>query len=196
MTTPNVPPRQPGETPYAYRLRRSLALTGETPYQRRIRLGQGRGQHGTPAIPGLAPAESEYERRNRLSIQQYGETITQRRNRIADTWLAAHGYTAQATGMSQTALRHVYPRLKWINEQTTKNYTIPGAPITPDLIRDAIELEKVGEYERGWVTDRIFKRYDSMVEFMQGRRFTGNWYWFNEGGASADKSWQLWWYYH
>lgn len=191
MTTPAVPPRQPGETPYAYRKRRSLALTGKTPYQRRIERGLALGRTRQEARGKPVTTETEYGRRNRISIEQTGLTVTQRRNQAIDFWLLTHGFSPATTGMSQTALRYIQPRLRYINEHTS-----PGGSITPGLIRDAIDLEAEGEYERGWVTDRVFKRYDSMREFADGRNATGNFYWFLEGGASADPSWQLWWYYH
>lgn len=191
MTTPAIPPRQPNETAYAYRTRRSLALYGQTPYQRRIARGLAAGKTRQEARGKPLTAETEYQRRNRLSVQRTGLTVTQRRNQAIDFWLLTHGFTPATTGMSQTALRHIQPRLRWINDNTA-----PGGKITPGLIREAIEYERIGEYEPGWVTDRVFKRYDAMREFEDGRNQTGNWYWFNEGGASADPSWQLWWYYH
>lgn len=193
MTTPApaIPPRQPGETPYAYRTRRSLALYGQTPYQRRISLGFARGKTRQEARGKPLTTESEYERRNRISIEQTGFTVTQRRNMAIDAWLASNGYSPATTGMSQTALRRIQPRLRWINENTSI-----GGQLTPGLIRDAIDMERSGEYEVGWVTDRVFKRYDSMRDFKNGSNATGNYYWFNEGGAEAEIGWAAWWYYH
>ena len=190
---PAIPPRQPGETAYAYRKRRSLALTGQTPYQRRIARGTAGGLTRQQAR-GHAPdtTETEYQRRVRLSVERTGQTPYQRRIAAQDQWLVAHGFEPATTGMSWSGLRRIQSRLAWINANTS-----PGGELSPDLLEEYAEMEKTGELPRGWIADRIFKRYDSMVEFMAGSNQTGNFYWFNEGGSENAGTYSAnWWYYH
>lgn len=190
---PRIPPRQATETRAAYEKRRSVALTGKTPYQRRIERGLATGQTRTQAR-GQAPAtgESEYERRARRSQEQYGQTPYQRRIARQDAWLTANGFTPVTTGLSWTALRKIQSRLQWINANTSAN-----GGLTPDLMLEYSEMEREGELERGWITDRVFKRYDAMLSFMNGSTQPGNFYWFSEGGSeNAGTPGAAWWFYH
>lgn len=201
MTTPAIPPRQPGETRYAYANRRSRALTGQTLYQRRIARAQAAGLnrqqargHGAPVAgsPILgAIGETEYQRRNRLSVERTGLTLYQRRIMAIDAWLIAEGYTPATTGMSWTSLRGIQPRLKWIN-----NNTSPNGGITPGMIEEMTDYERLGMIPRGWVADRINKRFEAMYEFKQGNPATGRFWWFNDGAYGLPQSQAQWWYYH
>lgn len=188
---PAVPPRQPGESRYAYSNRRSLALTGKSLYQRRVESGLASGLSRREAR-GHGGGLTEYQRRNLRSVEQTGLTLYQRRIQAIDSWLSQNGFTPVTTGLSWTALRRIQPRLKWINENTS-----PGGRLTPDMILERTDMEKLGTIERGWVTDHVFKRYEAMYEFqVNGNRAPGNFYWFNEGGSDEPRETAQWWYYH
>lgn len=196
MTTPGIPnapqiiPRQAGESDYAYRKRRSIALTGETPYQRRKRLGAQRGLSVSEAR-GHAPirGESEYQRRRRITLQQTGLTPSQLRYQQMDAWLAYNGFSPATTGFSQTKLRTMYAALRWMNESSG-----PGGQITPALLYEASQMEFSGDVERDWTVDRVLKRYAAMREFKEmNDKSLGNFYWFRERIPDIDT---VWWYYH
>lgn len=199
MTTPAIPPRQPGETRYAYSNRRSVALTGQTLYQRRVARAQAAGLtrqqargHGRPSQPGLLSlGESEYQRRNRLSVERTGYTLYQRRMMAIDTWLVENNYTPDTTGRSWTSLRQLQPRLAWINANSS-----PQGGITPGMLEEMTDYEKLGMIEPGWVPDRINKRYEAMYEFRQGNPGTGRFWWFNDGVYGLPQHIAQWWYYH
>ena len=193
---PPVPARQPGESRYAYQKRRSVQLTGQTPYQRRIArgaaAGQSRGQargHGpVPGVPGSGqPQLSEYQRRAQRTMELYGQTPYQRRIERIDAWLTDNGYTPDSTGLSWTRLRTIYARLRWIQENSSQN-----GGIDPYRLGEAVEMEGYA-----WVIDRLYKKYDSMVAFRNGSNQPGNFYWFWEGGQeNAGTDTANWWYYH
>lgn len=192
---PNILPRQPGETPYAYRNRRSIALTGQTLYERRRASGIARGLttadyrgHQTTA------AGTEYERRRASAVRRTGFTPSQLYYMKIDAELIAAGYTPASTGMSQTNLRRVWPRLKWINAHTS-----PGGELTPDVILEATDMEREGSLYVRFAYDHINQRYESMYNYKELFDNTdGNYWWFNEYMAEYDgqQSLRQWWYYH
>lgn len=187
---PQILPRQPGESQYSYRNRRSIALTGETLYQRRQRLGAQSGLStreaaGHPSVGG----QTEYQRRRARTLEKYGLTPSQLRNQQIDQWLAMNGYSPATTGFSQTQLRRMQPRLRWMNEHSS-----PGGEITPQLLFEAKQMEFSGDLDNDWTFDRIMKRYDAMREFKEmNSKSLGNFYWFRERIPDMDK---VWWYYH
>jgi hypothetical protein len=189
---PAVPGRQPGETAYQYRARRTQALYGQTPYARRVASARAKGQTLTQARRGRAVATpaQEYEQRAAATAAAHGATPYQMAVARADAWLTANGYTPATTGMSASALRRVEPRLRYINENS------PTGQLTPALIHAAATMEADGELEPGWITDRIAKRYQSMIDFMNGDKARGNFYWFFDGGDGEEYPWAAWWYYH
>lgn len=193
-----IPPRQPGESAYAYRKRRSIAQTGETPYERRIRLGRGRGLSMQEARGKTTPRGlSEYQRRAQQSQAQYGLSPYQlwRQNTIAD--MTAEGYTPQTTNMSWNRLLKIWPKMKWMNHRSSPGgaeLDPPGGRITEDMLLQATLFEQQGFLDRGWIETRIEDRYYAMFEFverddpMPGRQF-----FYYERQSYMPVSW---WYYH
>lgn len=192
---PDFPPRQPGESAYSYRNRRSIALTGQSLYQRRVAAGRARGLT-TSEARGHAPTPAgttEYQRRRQRTLQQYGLTPSQLRYLQIDRELNAAGFTPASTGISQTNLRRLWPRLRWINANTS-----PGGMLSPDVIHEAADMERDGFLPRGFIYERINNRYDAMYEFkMMNSNNTGRYFWFNEYRADYDGfTTAAWWYYH
>lgn len=196
MTTPGLPgvpqilPRQPGETPYAYRKRRSIELTGETPYQRRKRLGQARGL-STAESRGHAPVRglSEYQRRRAQTLRQYGQTPWEiwRDQRV--TWLQAEGYTPETTGWSWNRLIKISPRLQYLNDRAS-----PGGQITPAMMRQTYDMEVTGTLEKDWSWYRINEKYSDTYEYIELHNNTdGRAHWFLDRIPELPAAW---WYYH
>lgn len=188
---PQILARQPGESAYAYRNRRSIALTGQTLYQRRKQSALSRGLTISEAR-GHAPSPSgqtEYQRRRARTLSLYGLTPSQLRYRQLDEWLAINGFSPATTGFSQTQLRALAPRLKWMNENS-----VPGGEIYPGLLLESKEMEADGDLEKEWTFQRINERYDAMYEFkVMHNKELGNFFWFRE--RIPDMS-TVWWYYH
>ena len=188
---PQILPRQPGESAYSYRNRRSIALTGQTLYERRKASGLSRGLT-TSEARGHAPApngQTEYQRRRARTMERYGLTPSQLRYQQLDTWLAINGFSPATTGFSQTQLRQLAPRLKWMNENSA-----PGGEIYPALLYEARQMEFEDDVEPEWTYNRIMQRYDAMYEFkVMHNRELGNFFWFRE--RIPDMS-TVWWYYH
>ena len=186
---PNVPEillRQPGETLYGYRNRRSVTLTGETLYQRRIRQARARGLTTTEAR-GHRPGEAE--RRRRITIADYGLTPWQlwRRNQVQ--WLIENGYTPESTGWSWNKLIRFAPRLRWL-----VNNTAPGAQILPSMLLEAKQFEAASNLPSGWSEEALNEKYFSTFEYVQqndNRR--GRWHWFQDRIPEMPVQW---WYYH
>lgn len=158
-----IAPRQPGESAYSYRYRRSLELYGQTPYERRIWLAKQRGI-GYTAARGHAPArgETESQRRNRLSVEQFGQTASQIYRSELRTWLEEHGYTPDTTLMTWTDLIRLAPRLRYM-------YNAAGETgrVTPIMIYEAIQLERDKFLPPGWAFDRLWEKYDDMVSYRE-----------------------------
>jgi hypothetical protein len=110
-----VMPRQPGESTYDYRFRRSVTLYGQTPYERRIWLAQQRGigrsaARGHAARGGITETQSRTQR----TLEQTGLTPSVLYRNTLRGWLTDHGYTPDATGMNWTALMKLGPRIRWM----------------------------------------------------------------------------------
>lgn len=190
-----IPPRGPNESAYDYRVRRTMALYGQTPYERRIFLAQQRGI-GLTAARGHATgtSETESQRRNRLSVQQYGETVSQRRTRIAREWLEANGYTPELTGMSWTSLQRLEPRLRYMFEGRGE-----GTWVTPEMIRDARDLEESGELESGWAFERLWQKYEDTRDYREYQKKLGgraSWAEYRVVNPYIPSLAPQWWYYH
>lgn len=157
-------PRQPGESTYQYRYRRSLSLYGQTPYQRRIFLAQQRGV-GLSAARGHGERGglTESQRRNRQSVLNTGLTVSQIRNSELRAWLEQYGYTPELTGMSWTNLIRLAPRLRWMYDAVGDD----GARVLPEMIYNAVILETEGELEPGWAFNRLWQKYDDMISYRQ-----------------------------
>jgi hypothetical protein len=185
---PQILPRQPGETDYAYRKRRSVALTGETPYQRRIRLGRARGISTTEAR-GQRPGES-VRRRERV-FAQTGFTPSQLYRQSNTQWLIDNGFTPETTGWSWSRLIRIAPRLRYMNNQAS-----PGAQITPFMLADAIDLEDAGEIQREWTWERINEKYNDVYELREhGNKQPGRFHYFRDVDMQSYMP-VAWWYYH
>jgi hypothetical protein len=179
-------PRQTGETQYAYRNRRTVALTGETLYQRRIRQGRARGLTTTEARGQTAGSAA---RRRERSLAQTGLTPWQRWWGAQASWLLDNGFTPAATGWSWNKLIRIAPRLRWLNERAA-----PGAQIKPEYLLEATQNENMGVLEKEWAWERINERYIDTVEFVQyNNRAPGNFHWFQDRIPELPVQW---WYYH
>lgn len=182
---PSILPRQPGETDYAYRKRRSLALTGETPYQRRIRQARARGLSTSEA---RGHRENESERRRQRTIQQTGFTPWElwRNNQLQ--WLNDNGFNPVTTGWSWNRLIRIAPRLRYLNERAS-----PGGQITPEMMIEAMDFEQTYGYT-DWSWERLNERYEDTVEFVdKNNRAPGNFHWFQDREPELPAAW---WYYH
>lgn len=192
----HILPRQPGETLYQYRYRRTVSLYGQTPYQRRIYLAAQRGI-GTTAGRGHAPSggETESQRRNRISLELFGQTSSQRYRAGLREWLDEHGYTPELTGMTQTDLMRLGARLRYMY-----NAAGEGGRVYPQMIYDAVQLEHENALPAGWAFQRLWEKYDAMVAYREYRdKDPGRAAWvqyqqvkpYIPSGLSAN-----WWYYH
>lgn len=197
---PQILPRQPDESLYSYRNRRSIALTGETLYQRRQRLGRERGVSGRAAAGHRAVGgRTEYQIRYERTIARYGLSPTQLYYLRTDEELAANGYTPETTGLSQTNLRRLWPRLRWINENSSF-----GAQLTPEHFMEIRQLVLSGEVDKDFAYNHVNSRYDSMWEFKKaGNPMMGRFYWFAEAdernylnGGDIRTPITNWWFYH
>lgn len=196
MTAPGLPdppqilPRQPGESAYAYRNRRSVSLTGETLYQRRKRQGQARGlttaeARGHKTVNGV----TEYQRRRQRVLQQTGQTPWQIWQNRQLLWLQQNGFTPQETGWSWAKLVRAAPWLRYLNEHAS-----PGGQMSPDMLMEATVLESEGAFESEWGYNHLYQRYVSTKEYLeQDSKRSGNWYWFHDRIPDMP---QQWWYYH
>lgn len=159
---------------YSYRERRSIALYGQTQYERRIWLSSLRGVSGS-AARGHAPAggETESQRRNRLSMERTGQTVSQLYRANLLGWLNENGFTPETTLMSWTNLLRLAPRLRYMYSTT-----YPEGRVYPDMIKIAVELELDNELESGWAFDRIWIKYDDMISYRDYQdKEPGNTHW-------------------
>lgn len=196
MTTPDqvIPPRLPNETPYQYRVRRTLARYGQTPYQRRIFLGQQRGL-GSRAAAGhrTPPGVTEYQVRRQQYIESTGVIPSVLTQAYARNWLISNGFTPETTGASWTYLYQMEPSLR-----NLANRTSPEARMQPDDIRMAVQLEKDEVAPARWTIDRLRGRLFDTVEYQDQRdKDPGN-YDYNVVRlyAPSDDLDIKWWYYH
>jgi len=150
-------PRQPGETQYAYRNRRSLEIYGVSLYQRRIASAEARGMSRTSARGHVA--NEGQVRQNRFAAAHPTESRPYYVVYRSDlrVWLDDHGYTPENTGMTQTDLMRLGPRIRWMVENSH-----PASHITPDMIQGAVNLEHDGDIPPGWGRSYLAKirRYD------------------------------------
>lgn len=186
-------PRQPGETTYQYRQRRSLSKYGQTPYQRRIYLAQQRGIGISAARGhGIVGGETESQRRNRINQQRYGATTSQLRWAYDHNWLVAYNYTPTLTGMSWTQLHRLAARLRYM-------YEPPGYRVSPQMIYEAMQLERDGELEPGWAFERLWAKYDDTIAYREFRdKVPGNadWSEYQQVHVYIPQLAIQWWYYH
>ena len=197
---PNILRRQPGESAYSYRQRRSLATTGETLYQRRQRLGQARGMSGREAAGHrVAPGTTEYQIRRERTIQRYGLTPEQLRRANREripvgpdffyTWNQEHGFTPYTTGWTQGQLNRAEPWLQYIWEHSS-----PQGKITPEMILEARDLEATGALDPEWAYERVYQKYLSLRDYIEARSNAhGRWFWLNDRIPELPAAW---WYYH
>jgi hypothetical protein len=187
---PQFLPRQPGESDYAYRNRRSIALTGESLYQRRKRQGQARGlttaeARGHRTIGG----QTEYQRRAARVQAQYGMSPYQLWQNQQIAWLQQNGFTPQTTGWSWAKLIRAAPWLRYLNEHAS-----PGGQMYPEMLFNATLLEQDGTFESEWGYNHLYQRYISTREYIeQNSKRSGNWYWFYDRIPEMPAQW---WYYH
>jgi hypothetical protein len=183
--TPQILPRQPGETDYAYRKRRSIALTGETPYQRRIRAARARGLTTQEARGHRA---NEAQIRRERTIAQTGLTPWQFWKDNQVTWLTNNGFTPQSTGWSWNRLVRIAPRLRYMNDVSS-----PGAQITPEMMAGAIDQEDAGLLPSEWTWERMNEKYEAIYEFHEHNNpQPGRTYWFRDRDPEMEVAW---WYY-
>lgn len=191
---PNFPPRRSDETPYQYRNRRSIALTGQSLYERRIATGRARGISGREAA-GHAPVagRTEYQIRAERTQARYGLSPTQLYYRRIDDEMDSEGFSPELTGLSRTALRRIWPRLKWINENSSG-----GGGLTPGMLAQTRIGELEGDFPPRWTVEHVHQKYESMYEFkIERSNQTGNFYWFHEFKPNyEDELPANWWYYH
>lgn len=196
MTTPGLPgvpqilPRQPGETEYAYRKRRTIELTGETPYQRRKRLGQARGlSTGEARGHKTRGGQTEYQRRRAQTLRQYGKTPWEiwRDQRLV--WLNDNGFTPETTGWSWNRLIQISPRLQWLNDRSA-----PSGQITPGMMLEASDDEQMGVLDKDWSWYRINEKYQDTLDYVEmNNNQAGRVHWFNDRIPEMSAAW---WYYH
>jgi hypothetical protein len=183
---PQILPRQPGETAYAYRNRRSVALTGESLYERRIRQGRARGL-STQEARGQRAGEAQ--RRRTRQIQQTGQTPWEfwRDNQLI--WLVDNDFTPETTGWSWNRLIRVAPRLRFLNDRASA-----GGQITPDMIAEAVSFERTYALPSDWSYERLNERYIDTVEYLEyNNKVPGNFHWFHDREPNLPAAW---WYYH
>lgn len=189
-----IPPRQPGETPYAYRNRRSLALTGETLYERRQRLGRERGL-GARAAAGHAREQEERRARAIRVQQQTGVSPGQLAWAYARNWLISNGFTPETTGASWTYLHQMEPSLRGTYARARSD----TGKITPEMVHEAIQLEQTEDLEPGWALARIRAKLYAMIEYQDNRnRQPGHddWDEFLQVHPFLPQLAIQWWYYH
>jgi hypothetical protein len=156
---PQVITREPGESDYSYRKRRSVLLTGETPYERRIRLGRARGLTTTEARGQKA---GESRRRRERTLRQTGFTPWQlwKGNQVA--WLQANGFAPETTGWSWNRLIRAAPKIRYMNEKVSVYNQI-----TPELLADGIEFEDENFVESNWSWKRLNEHYQDIYEYYE-----------------------------
>jgi hypothetical protein len=159
---PNIPqilPRQPGESAYSYRNRRSIALSGETLYERRQRLGRARGFTAREAA-GHREANEAQVRRQR-TMQGYGVTPWQfwRDNQVQ--WLIDNGFQPETTGWSWNRLIRIAPRIRYMNEHLSLYNNI-----TPELLAEGTAFE-LDTGESDWSWERLNEHYEDVREFYE-----------------------------
>lgn len=196
MTTPGLPgvpqilPRQPGETEYAYRKRRTIELTGETPYQRRKRLGRAGGLSTAEARGHRTRGGvTEYQRRRAQTLRQYGKTPWElwRDQRIQ--WLTDNDFTPETTGWSWNRLIQISPRLQWLNDRAA-----PSGQITPGMMLEARDYEQQGVLESDWSWYRINEKYEDTLDYVEyNSSQAGREHWFYDRIPELSAAW---WYYH
>jgi hypothetical protein len=185
-SAPQILPRQPGETAYAYRKRRTVALTGETPYQRRIRNAQARGLSTTEAR-GHKAGESATRRERTLA--RTGLTPWQLWSYDQIAWLMDNGFTPETTGWSWNQLIRIAPRLRYMN-----NHASPGAQVTPDMIAEALTFERTSNLPSEWTWERVNEKYLDIYEFYErGDVQPARMHYFQDRIPQMDVAW---WYYH
>lgn len=184
--TPIIIPRQPGESEYQYRKRRSVELTGETPYQRRVRLGRARGLSTQQA---RGHRQSETARRRQQSFARYGLSPWQFWSQNQQQWLLENGWTPETTGWSWNRLIRIAPRLRWLADNTT-----PSGQITPDMVREASDLESTGVLPINWGWDTLNEKYQSTYDYVElNDRQSGRGRWIQYRIPEMPVQW---WYYH
>lgn len=189
---PFIQPRQPGESAYAYRTRRSIALYGQTPYQRRIFLAQQRGI-GRTAARGHAPrgGQSEYQQRRQRYIQQTGVIPSVLTTAYAQNWLISNGFTPESTGASWTYLYRMEPSLRGLYLRA------PNAPVTPQMVYEGIQYEADQEVEPGWTAERARERLQATIAYQDFRdKSPGNYDWTVTRPFVSVETDIHWWYYH
>jgi hypothetical protein len=191
-----VMPRQPGESTYDYRFRRSVTSYGQTPYERRIWLAQQRGigrsaARGHAARGGITETQSRTQR----TLEQTGLTPSVLYRNTLRGWLTDHGYTPDATGMNWTALMKLGPRIRWM-------YNAAGSDqgrVLPEDILEAIEFERDNFLPPGWAYNRIWDKYNDMVAYREYLdKAPGNMHWaeFLNVHPYLPSLTPAWWYYH
>lgn len=195
MSSPEfiIPPRQPNESAYQYRVRRTMARYGQTPYQRRIFLAQQRGI-GRTAARGHAPrgGQSEYQLRRQRYLVTTGVIPSVLTQAYAQNWLITHGFTPETTGASWTYLYRMEPSLRGVWERTS-----PDAHISPEMLAEAIELEASGELPPGWTQQRTSDRLTATIAYQDFRdRDPGRYDWNTTKFFVPSEVDIKWWYYH
>lgn len=181
--------RQPDETDYQYRKRRSIELYGMTPYERRKQQGLARGLSVAEAR-GHAPVggKTEYQRRRESYLQRYGMSPSQAYIQNTDIWLANNGFTPERTGMSQSQLRILAPRIRWMNSVSS-----PSQQIYPDMLLEARDLSRTYGYDSDWTFERINEKYYDMQAYINAGDNTGGFVHFRDRDPRMPVSW---WFYH
>lgn len=188
-TQQQILPRQPGESRYAYRKRRQLALTGETPYQHRVRLARARGLSLSEARGHKDEAnQTAYQKRRASTQRRYGLTPYQYWWYNQYAWLLDNGFTPESTGRSWNWLVRTAPSLRYLNSTTT-------APITPDMLAESLAFERTGVLVPGWTDGRIREKVEDVRELVEeGSKDSARLHYFRDRITSPDLA--AWWYYH
>jgi hypothetical protein len=104
-------------------------------------------------------------------------------------WLTSNGFTPQTTGWSWNQLTRAEPWLRYIWEHSS-----PNGKITPDMIAEAMDLERTGVLPRGYTYDRLHTKYYDLRQYIEkDNKEPGynSWYLRDVEGLP-----DVWWYYH
>jgi len=186
--------RQPGESDYSYRNRKSLAQYGQTLYERRKARGTARGLTVQEAGGHRnANGKTPYQQRRERSMERYGLTPSQLYRQNITAELEEAGFTPASTGWSWSRLIRAWPKIRQINEWSSQ-----GGKLTPDMLSHASGLEQSGVLPRNWSWYMVQQKYADMLDYIEagyvrGPDRTGYVHWHAKDASFVPVEW---WYYH